>query len=331
MTEHDIYQHIWESDPNKLSVSARYGTHDWEDPSADILLDEQVHPSPDPEVDLAPRPLFYSVNEEKMRSLPTYRHFIQLLDNYRVHVNAPEVITVAEKVEIYQFLEAVLATAPMAIAFEYIRHTLNMKLSWDEFGDKLYSLWFKPHKNHYGGRIVWDVSGFEHTFVGEGRYTRDEAIAQVSGRISGYHSWLKLYLDEKSDRVNFLGYNYGLHGHTGSSCPYVVIVQMEWSHSDTRGTVVKLFKKNNSFFVGTSPECEIAMGTVAFYESLKRKLLGNRRRARIHHLSYDLILNRSVNTDGSLGHHIHSFYPLFVGNGKTQPYTTLVPEPDPLG
>lgn len=327
MTENDIYHQIWECDPHKLTVSARYGTHDWENPDADILLDEQVHPSPNPNVDLAPRLLFYSVNEEKVRSLPTYRYFIQLLDNYRVNVQAPEIITLAEKAEIYQFLEAVLATQPMELAYQYIRHTLNMKLSWDEFGDKLYNLWFQPHKNHFGGHLVHGVSGFEHTFAGEGRHSRGAVEQAQVGRISGYHSWIKLYLDEKRDRVNFLGYTYGLHGHSGSSCPYVIIVHMEWNHPDPTGNTVKLFKKNNSFFVGTSPECELAMGTVAFYESLRRKLMGNRRRAQIRHLSYDLILNRSVNTDGSLGHHIHSFYPLFVGNGVPSSSAPLDSEP----
>jgi poly(U)-specific endoribonuclease len=330
MATPDIYHQIWESDANKLSVSARYGTRDWADPHADILLDEQVHPSPDPTVDLAPRPLFYRVNDEKVRSRPTYHHFIQLLDNYQAHIHAPEITTRAEKAEIQRFLEAILVTAPLEHAFHYITQSLQFSLAWDTFADRLYDLWFKPHTHTYRGQVIADASGFEHTFVGEGRYARPPVRSRtaaprfnspeaIAGSISGYHSWIKLYLDEKGDRVNFLGYNYGLHGQHGSRCPYVIIVQMEWSQPHPDGTVVKLFKKSNSFFVGTSPECEVAMGTVAFYESLRHKLVGNRRRAQIHSLSYDLILNRSLNADGTLGDHIHSFYPLFVGNGTTQP------------
>ncbi|WP_293021369.1 hypothetical protein [Moorena sp. SIO3I8] len=45
MSETNIYQQIWESDENQFSVSTRTSSGEWEDETADILLDEQVKAS----------------------------------------------------------------------------------------------------------------------------------------------------------------------------------------------------------------------------------------------------------------------------------------------
>jgi len=42
-----------------------------------------------------------------------------------------------------------------------------------------------------------DSSGFEHVFVGE----------KKSDKINGFHSWVQMYLLQKSGNLDYLGYN----------------------------------------------------------------------------------------------------------------------------
>ncbi|MEQ8382059.1 MAG: hypothetical protein RH949_06785 [Coleofasciculus sp. A1-SPW-01] len=75
-----IYQLLWEHDENQFSVSPRNSSGDWENPNADILLDEQVKAAGQREIDLATHPLFHTVNEAKLFDKDrTYSSFIQLL------------------------------------------------------------------------------------------------------------------------------------------------------------------------------------------------------------------------------------------------------------
>ena len=310
----DIYQKIWEGDRHQFSVSPRNEAGEWENQNADILLDEQVKSSGNRHLDLATRPLFYKVNEEKFQ-LPNYRCFIGLLDNYVVNARESEEMSEEEEEEINQFLDAILDTEPMAIALNYIRDELKTQISLGEFRATLFRLWFQLYTNYYGGKSTHYASGFEHVFVGEGKYNLRFGGEENVGKISGYHSWIKFYLDEKSQRVNFLGYKYDLKGEDGPKSPNVVTLQMEWLHRDIYGDpIATLFKKKGGFFVGPSPECEIAIATVMFYESLSGKLRRDRRRATINNATYDLVLFRNTNPNGSRGDFIRSFFPIFLGS-----------------
>lgn len=315
----DIYQKIWEGDRHQFSVSPRNKAGEWENANADILLDEQVKSSGNRHLDLATRPLFYKVNEERFQ-LPTYRCFIGLLDNYVVNARDSEEMSEEEEEEINQFLDAILDTEPMAIALNYIRDDLKTQLSLGEFRASLFRLWFQLYTNYYGGKSTNHASGFEHVFVGEGKYNNRFGGEENAGKISGYHSWIKFYLDEKSQRVNFLGYKYDLEGEQGPNNPNVVTLQMEWLHRDIYGDpIATLFKKKGCFFVGPSPEGEMAMGTVMFYESLMGRLRSDRRRTTINNATYDLILFRNTNPNGSRGDFIRSFFPIFIGSEMPSP------------
>ena len=156
--------------------------------------------------------------------------------------------------------------------------------------------------------------------MGEGKYDYDDLPDKISGAISGYHSWIKFYLDEKQQRVNYLGHNYDLQGNLGVDNPYVVTVQMLLRDCDTKKNIdIELFKKKGCFFIGTSPECEIAMGTVAYYESLVNyKFKKEKRRATINGAVYDLALYRNIKQDGSRGDRIRSFFPIYLRKQRRQ-------------
>jgi poly(U)-specific endoribonuclease len=315
----EIYQRIWENDENKFSVSPRNAQGGWDDENADILLDEQVQADGKREIDLATRPLFHRVNESKLfDENGTYVSFIKLLDNYAINSVDPELTTEEEVAEQQKFLSLIVQTKPMQIAREYINQTFGENLSEQQFQQKLYRIWFESYTNYYKAKSTDYCSGFEHVFVGEGKYDSYAGDNQETlGKISGYHSWVKFYLDEKNQRVNYLGYKYDLKGDDGPKNPNVVTLQQIQNVMNMRGEVIaQLFKSKGGFFVGPSAECEIAIGTVAYYESLHGKMQ-DQRRIKINGANYDLVLYRNINPNGTRGEFIRSFFPIFLGLDKS--------------
>ena len=315
----NIYQEIWNSDRHKFLVSPRDENGGWLDPQADILLDEQVKAFGKQDLDLARKPLFYQVNEDRFNEGTTYSKLIALLDNYQFDNQKSEVVTRAEKAEVDRFLDSICQTEPIALAYEYIVKHLKVDFSRIGFKAKLRHIWFELYTNFFGSVPVQDASGFEHIFVGEGKYFHSLIDkSKIYGELSGYHSWVKFYLDEKQQKANYLGYNYTIEGNLGVENPYVVTVQMRWRDRDKfSNTPIELFKKRGCFFVGTSPECEIAMGTVAFYESLLNyHFIDEKRAMRINNANYNIALYRNTRVDNSRGGYIRSFYPIYLGSQR---------------
>ena len=316
----NIYQLIWESDTNQFSVSPRNVSGEWENSDADILLDEQVKATGKREIDLATRPLFYKVNEDKLfDENRTYVSFIQLLDNYAIRSVDPEFTPEEEEQEQNYFLAHILKTKPIQLARKYINREFGENLSDAQFQQKLKRIWFELYTNYYKGEPTNFCSGFEHIFVGESEYdTRIKDKGKSLGEVYGYHSWVKFYLDEKNQRVNYLGYKYDLKGQEGPVNPNVITLQQTQNITDMRGNVIaQLFKKKGTFFVGPSPECEIAMGTVAYYESVYGRIR-DKRRVNINGATYDLVIYRNVNPDDSRGELIRSFFPVFIALDETE-------------
>ncbi len=194
------------------------------------------------------------------------------------------------------------------------------------FRAALRRIWFELYTNYYGGRTTRWASGFEHVFVGEGKYDPHPGRHERFGEVGGYHSWIKFYLDESRQRVDFRGYNYSLRRGRTPRVPDVVTLQMMWNHSDIEGRVVaQLFKRKGGFFVGPSPACEIIMGAVGFFESQHGLLRRERRRTVIHGHRYDLVVYRNVTPQGSRGDHLRSFYPVFLGVERDVPFERDAP------
>ena len=309
----NIYQQIWNSDRHKFSVSSRDGTG-WLDPNADILLDEQVKAFGRKDLDLARNPLFYRLNSEKLETIPTYVSLIALLNNYRFDNQKSEVVTRGEKAEVTEFIDLICQTEPMYLTEQYLRDRLQIEFSHGSFEQTLIGIWFDLYTNYYGDISLRDSSGFEHIFVGEGKYSRTGNSKRSNGAISGYHSWLKFYLDEQQHKVNYLGHNYTIDGNIGSQNPFVVSVQMRWQEKAPDNLTEEFFKKRGGFFVGTSPECEIALGTVAYFESLNNLFVNEKKRITINDANYELHLYRNLEPDGRRGNFIRSFYPVYLGN-----------------
>jgi poly(U)-specific endoribonuclease len=302
-----IYDKIWQSDANRFSVSVRATDGGWVNPEADILLDHQVKAAGDRWTDLAVRPLFNKVKESRF-SEPIYQSMIKLFNNYVANYRDPEDFTSEEEGEISDFLNLLLASQPMKLAYKYITENLGKPITLDKFKEELRIIWFEPFTNYYGGDSTKYCSGFEHVFVGEGKFNRDGGPGW--GEISGYHNWVKFYLDESKGRINFLGTQYKLPGVSEVLNPDVVTLQMTWILDDMNGNpVAEIFKERGGFFVGTSPECEIALGTVAYYESVQDLTVNDRRSVSIQSGKYNLVMYRETTKERSRGKHIRSFYP----------------------
>ena len=325
-----IYNRIWEADENRFSVSVRDTDGNWVDSSADILLDHQVKAAEDKWTDLAIHPLFHKVDDSRL-SKPTYQAMIKLFNNYLVDYRDPEDFTPEEKKENSDFLDLLLDTQPMQLAYKYITEGLGKSMSKDKFKEELDIIWFQPYTNYYGEDAIKYCSGFEHVFVGEGKFNLRGGPGW--GEISGYHNWVKFYLDESKGRVNFLGTQYKLPGVSEVLNPHVVTLQMTWTLDDMDGNpIAQVFKERGGFFVGISPECDMALGTVAYYESVQKLTVNERRAVTIQGGNYNLVIYRETTKENQRGKHIRSFFPEFrSGEFEPLPQPGSTPVLRPIG
>jgi len=311
-----IYNELWELDQNHAgcSVSKRNNAGEWEFPDADILLDEQTKASGKTDLDYAAKPLFAHVKPEIFER-PTYKSLIGLLNNYMVHYRLEETTTQEEQAEIDEFLAHCLESVVFIRAWKYIESITGRSVAREEMLAHMNRLWFAFFTNYYNGQSTHHCSGFEHVFVGEGKYGLGNRAIEGKGQVSGYHNWVKYYIDENiRNVVDYHGHWYKLQGNSGTNNVNVCTMQMVWTHSDIEGNVrTRMFKKMGGFFVGSSPELELTFGTVAYFENEVGVFSGDRRHAIINEHPYNLVLYRNALQGGGRGHHVRSFYPAYLG------------------
>jgi len=189
--------------------------------------------------DNAKRPFFEWVNEDALLSKPTYKAFIALLDNYISGVGHDETVTYSEYRENVDFVNAICETEVMQHAYQMALDKGLFAGNYDvEWKQLLYAVWFKMYARNYetDRAGITDSSAFEHTFVGE-----------TKGRPIGFHNWIRFYLLEKSGELDYKGYV------KRALRSALVQVRFEWDGAE----------KVSSFFIGTSPEFEVAAYTIA--------------------------------------------------------------------
>lgn len=314
----DIYQTIWNNTGSHISVSRRGANGDWENPEADVLLDEQGRwQEGECTSEFARRPLFAHVNEN-IFSQPSFQAFITLLDNFTAEEGAPEagLNDPDYAAEVDAFLDAIQDTEPMRLAREYVQTEVRPGMTDGEFRDQVRLIWFETFENNFSSREPFCV-GFEHVFVGE-----TERPGRCKDAVGGYHSWIKYYLDQKGGKATYLGNDYrGNLEEAGLADPNVATVIMTWTPSEEEGASgEEHLKRPGGFFVGTRPECDIALGTVGLFEVLADRFqneTGNRdeRRVRLGQSIFDLVLHPQTirRSTGELGPHLRTFYPKLKG------------------
>lgn len=316
----DIYETIWDHPESHLSVSRKDATGEWENPGADVLLDEQGRAHGCSSAD-AVRPLIAGMNEARLEE-PTFATFVALLDDYTARAGEPErTLDDAEHAaRIDAFLDAVFATGPMAVAMEHVRHHVEPGITDADLRDRVRRMWFEPYTNRFSGEDPFCV-GFEHVFVGEDE-TGPAGEGTCKDAVGGYHSWVKYYVDQRAGRASYLGHDYedGL-ADRGIGDPREASVIMTWRPPTAEGEGGhELLKKPGGFFVGTRPECDVAMGTVALLEVLAGRFQNggqeNHRRVRLGQSFVDLVLHPQTLSlrPRANGPRIRTFYPKYRGD-----------------
>ncbi|KAH8850209.1 Poly(U)-specific endoribonuclease-A [Schistosoma japonicum] len=186
--------------------------------------------------DLSPEPLFKNVSEDIFKRRPTFKKFISLLDNYNPKVGVTEIVTQQQQNEEDEFINELLKTTIMKMTHQFLVKKQNLSEDINDFGKYLKALWFE----RYQRKSLNDSSAFEHVFVGEHKRST----------VLGLHNWIQFYLKEKNHKINYFGWK-------AKSCGDKLL-------SVTFTDENKYKKETGTIFVGSSPEFDMALYTVAF-------------------------------------------------------------------
>lgn len=206
---------------------------------------------------------------------PTYKAFIGLLDNYSAETGVEEVVTNEERAEVKQFLKAVMETKPLQYCHKYLcAKQSDIPSDRAGFVQLLHKIWFELYRREESR----DSSGFEHVFVGEikvGSLITDMEfvcapccavhsnvatsllVARQNGKVSGFHNWIRFYLEEKAGNVDYRGYikPRGSNEARTNNDDQLLTIQFTWNGVE---------KSVGSSFIGVSPEFEFALYTLCF-------------------------------------------------------------------
>ncbi|KAM7414347.1 hypothetical protein PAMA_019253 [Pampus argenteus] len=238
----NIFNELWRLDVNRMKPGIDYtvsvqGRAGFVSQGSHVVQDH------------ASQPLFSNVNENKLRNTTTISRFMNLLDNYERSTGVTEQVTAEELMETNLFLDAVLETAVMKRAHNYLVSKGQSSSNLQQFKSQLQVIWF--HLYHRQRNTGLDSSGFEHVFVGE---------TKSGTEIVGFHNWIQFYLQEKNSHLDYKGYKARIHD-LPDQADHVLNLQFSW-HS--------VVKPVSSTFIGTSPEFEMAVFTIVFLMNTER-------------------------------------------------------------
>ncbi|MBW4082885.1 hypothetical protein [Paenibacillus sp. S150] len=196
------------------------------------------------------------IPESKQRS---YDLFMKLHDNYDWRAKEKEASTPGEAAEINEFLQFAANTAPMRLARKYAEdhHQLKAGCSTEEWINMLKSVWFTTFMDK-------STSYFEHVFLGEQGSKRR--------KLGGHHFWYHYYVNDgpfaalkKDDSIVFIKH-VEVARTEHSRLAEVITIKYTLEERKPNGEPQILIKDLGGFFVGTSAEGLMAMGTVAFLD-----------------------------------------------------------------
>lgn len=232
MSLNDAVQHLWNLDANRLT------------PGRDYVIDVQSGKKPYWKEDAAHDPLFTKVDSSVWKR-PTYKTFCALLDNYSSEIGVAERVTNTERQEVQRFLRALQQTPCMQFCHQYCHKKGKAPASATEFRALLHKIWFDLYRRERGGGL--DSSGFEHVFIGEAR----------DGDVTGFHNWIQFYREEKAGKLDYRGYlkPRSRSDAATNSDDHLLTLQFHWAGVE---------KFAGTFFIGVSPEFEMALYTLCF-------------------------------------------------------------------
>jgi len=196
-----------------------------------------------------------------------YKIFHEFFDNYEKDASGREIYSKEKEGEINKFLELIIESPSIKLAKSFIEKEglkFENKIEWIKY---LKELWFTQFNQNNGV----DLTGFEHVFMGE---------QKGEDKLSGYHFWYKYWLDDDTSIIEKYGSpEYEVldikiaTGNQPDTSPSPDVVTLIYDLIiKENGKEIKLEKRpKGGFFVGISPECLIALGTVAYSQKYKLK------------------------------------------------------------
>lgn len=216
--------------------------------SAKVSMDSQGQTNMCNITDKAPKPLLKTL-DPSIWEYPTIAALQKIFDNYNPDVAFVEDNTPQEKSEENEFLDLVMATDILAETYQTLRTKNVINGTLADFRKLLYSLWFQGYDRDGTKAKVIGSSGFEHVFMGELK----------SGKVSGFHNWLKFADEENKGRIDYLGHLADAQFESGFQG---ITNVFKWKGQ---------LKCISSMLVGTPPELDLAMFTTCFLTRKSRK------------------------------------------------------------
>jgi len=230
---------LWSLDSNRLNPGVQY------------TIDLQKGKKAYNKGDAAPDPLFSWIKPEVLKR-PTFAKFIDLLDNYERSTGTSETETSEERKENVDFINEIMLTAPMQYAHAYLSKKGKVSKDAQKFKQQLYQVWFQFYRRETAN----DSSGFEHVFVGE----------EKDGKITGFHNWIQMYLEEKAGRLDYKGYIVPRDRRSKHPDDWQQVITVQFSWEDE-------LKDISSSFIGVSPEFEFALYTLCFLMGSEKEMV----------------------------------------------------------
>lgn len=258
-----IFQQIWEADMEGNGVIPLIdGLSDNKKEAAKGYVIVDMDPMPNEATTTGSEKDEISVFKEFLipqSKQQSYDLFTKLHDNYNWIRDDKEDNTPEEQEEVNAFLRFAIGTKPMQLARDYAESNghLTSGSSDEEWMEMLKALWFKLIL----GR---STSYFEHVFLGEQGSQRR--------KLGGHHFWYHYLINDgpyvqlkKKDSIVFIRH-VEVNKMEASQLAEVITIQYSLEEEDQTGRKTKLNKKVGGFFVGTSAEGLMALGTVAFLD-----------------------------------------------------------------
>ncbi len=293
----DIYQEIWNADQSENGIVPILDSEQG-NPSVGFVKVNSNLDSTTPDLRVLPEAV---IPDSKRR---TYDLCRVLFDNYALAERDEEHDSPGEREEVHNFVHAIVDTAPMQVAREYVASATGTSMTRERWYTTVMEMWFRQFAQ--GGDP--QLTGFEHVVVGE----------QQGSKIQGYHCWYKYYLDDgfarRVDGIHadtFPGLNDDRIVYLGSALadgqnqfPESVTISYKWMAADyDRDALRPLTKPIGGFFVGCSVEGLLALGTVRAHVGARAPKI-----AVINGAKYDLKLFH-----GPERRSVRTFYPVFRG------------------
>ncbi|CEF71104.1 Poly(U)-specific endoribonuclease [Strongyloides ratti] len=238
-TKQQLLPNIWVSDEEIIELVNYFYSIDYNAArSNEVELNYQTHTTTRDNQGFAKYPLFTRV-DPNILTKPTFKAFLQLMDNYNPEVGYEEKVTPTELYETDLFLDLITNTTIGKEFYMFLyqkQHPCAVDIN--NYIGCLKHLWFGRYSRARG---VMDSSGFEHVFMGELK----------NGEVSGLHNWFRFaYLESTSNKNKF-----DYKGYLVKRFGLMASVKYTW---------LGYYKKAGSFFISTSPEFDFFTYTLCF-------------------------------------------------------------------